>query len=106
MTYEKIMGLRTVETFGGATFNVAEGVPNPWNTFAYLAALVLIVFVVDASVRLWRRGGRRRAVVVGGGVTLFFLLGGVHTRLGRHRARADALFDQLGLSVCSAGNGT
>ncbi len=81
MTYEKIMGLRTMETFGGATFNVAEGVPNPWNAFAYLAALVLIVFVVDASVRLWRRGGRRRAVVVGGGVTLFFLLGGVHTAL-------------------------
>jgi two-component system, LuxR family, sensor kinase FixL len=81
MTYQKITGLRTVETFGGATFNVVEGVPNPWNTFAYLGVLLLLVFVVDASVRLWRRGGRRRAAVVGGGVTFFLLAAGVHTGL-------------------------
>jgi two-component system, LuxR family, sensor kinase FixL len=73
MTYQSITGLRTVETFAGATFNVIEGVPNPWNAFEYLSALALVVFVVDASVRLWKRGGRRRALVVGGNVTLFIL---------------------------------
>jgi two-component system, LuxR family, sensor kinase FixL len=78
MTYLTITGLRTVETFGGVTFKVIEGVSNPWAAFAYLSALALIVFVVDASVRLWRRGGRRRAFVVGGGVTLFTLTASAH----------------------------
>lgn len=81
MTYVKITGLRTVETFGGATFNVIEGVTNPWDAIAYLSAAAMLVFVVDASVKSWRRGERRRAIVVGGGVTLFLLLAGVHTAL-------------------------
>lgn len=81
MTYQKITGFRTVETFGGATFNVAEGVPNPWNVFPYLAVVALIVFVADASVRLWRRGGRRRAAVVGGAVVFFLLAAGGHSAL-------------------------
>ncbi len=81
MTYRSIIGLRTVKTFGGATFNVLEGVQNPWVAFAYLGALALILFVVDASVRLWRRGGRRRAIVVGGGVVLFIVAAAVQSEL-------------------------
>jgi len=68
MSYLEITGLRTVETFGGTAVNVIEGVPNPWNALGYLAVLMLLVFVGDAAVRLWRRGVRRRAMVVGGGV--------------------------------------
>jgi PAS domain S-box-containing protein len=81
MTYQSITGLRTVETFGGVTFHVIQGVRNPWGAFAYLSALALTVFVVDASVRLWRRGGRRRALVIGGSVTFFTLAGSVHAAL-------------------------
>jgi len=81
MTYQKFTGFRTVETFGGATFSVADGVPNPWNVFPYLAVLALIVFVADASLRLWRRGGRRRAVIVGGAVVLFLSIGGGQSAL-------------------------
>jgi two-component system, LuxR family, sensor kinase FixL len=79
MTYIPITGLRTVETFGGASFHVIEGVPNPWNAFVYLAALALVIFVVDASIRLWRRGGRRRALVIGGSVALFTVTSTVHS---------------------------
>ena len=81
MTYERVTGFRTVETFGGATFKVAEGVPNPWNVLPYLAVLMLIVFVWDASVRLWRRGERRRAAVVGGAVVFFLAAAGGHAAL-------------------------
>ncbi len=81
MTYEKVTGFRTVTTFGGVTFNVAEGVPNPWNALPYLAVLALIVFVGDASVRLWRRGGHRRAAVVGGAVVFFLIAAGGHSAL-------------------------
>ena len=81
MTYLTITGLRTVHTFGGASFSVVEGVPNPWNAIAYLGGLALLVFVVDASVRLWRRGGRRRALIVGGCVALFTVTASVHSAL-------------------------
>jgi two-component system, LuxR family, sensor kinase FixL len=81
MTYRTITGVRTVRTFGGASFSVLEGVPNPWNAFAYLGGLALLVFVVDASVRLWRSGRRRRALIVGGCVTLFTLTASVHSAL-------------------------
>ena len=60
---------------------MAEGVPNPWNVFPYLAVLALIVFVADASVRLWRQGGDRRAVVVGGAIVFFFLAAGMQAAL-------------------------
>ena len=81
MTYQAIIGFRTVETFGGVTFYAAEGVPNPWNVFPYLAVLAQIAFVVDASVRWRRNGGGRRAVVVGGAVVFFFLSGGLQAAL-------------------------
>ena len=81
MTYDQVTGFRTVETFGGATFHVAEGVPNPWNVLPYLAVLTLIVFVTDASIRLWRRGGRRRALIVGGAVVFFLAAAGGHSAL-------------------------
>jgi two-component system, LuxR family, sensor kinase FixL len=81
MTYRTITGVRTVQTFGGATFSVLKGVPNPWNAFAYLGALALLVFVADASVRLWRSGGRRRALIVGGCVTFFTLTASVQSAL-------------------------
>ena len=60
---------------------MAEGVPNPWNVLPYLGVLPLLVFVVDASGRLWRRGDRRRAAVIGGSATAVILAAGVHSAL-------------------------
>jgi two-component system, LuxR family, sensor kinase FixL len=79
--YLKITGLRTMETFGGATYKVAESEPNPWNVVTYLAVLIVLLFVVDASVRLYRRGRGRRAILVGGSLTFFLLAAGTHSAL-------------------------
>jgi signal transduction histidine kinase len=79
--YLELTGLRTVETFGGASYRVLEGVPNPWNILTYLGVLMMLVFVVDASVRLWRRGGRRRAAIVGAGVAFWAVAAGAHSAL-------------------------
>jgi PAS domain-containing protein len=81
MTYHRFIGFRTVETFGGVSFHVAEGVPNPWNFFPYLAVLAVIVFVADASLRLMRRAGRGRTAVVGGAVAVFLAVAGLHSAL-------------------------
>ena len=67
--------------FGGAPMVVGEGIANPWNVVNYLGTLLMLAFVVDASMALWRQGGRRRAVVVGGGVTFFYVAAGVHSAL-------------------------
>ena len=58
---------------GGAVVAAPVGVLNPWQIVAQIANLLLVAFVVDASVALWRRGdpvSRRRAVVVGGSIAL------------------------------------
>ena len=81
MTFQRFIGFRTVETFGGASFRVAEGVSNPWNLFAYLAVLGLILFVADASLRLRRRGGRGRTALVGVTVAVFLALAGLQSAL-------------------------
>ena len=81
-TYQNtVTGLRTIEALGGASIVKLDRVLSFWNSFTYLATLLLIAFVADASAKLWRRGGRRRALVIGGSITLFLLAGGVHTGL-------------------------
>ena len=80
LVYNAMTGLRPVE-IGGATFVVGEGIANPWNAVNYLGTLLMLAFVVDASIALWRQGGRRKALVVGGGVTFFYLVAGVHSAL-------------------------
>jgi PAS domain S-box-containing protein len=79
--YLEITGLKTMKTFGGATYQVARGVPSPWNVVTYSAVLIVLLFVVDASVRLYRQGARRRAIFVGGSLTFFLLAAGVHSAL-------------------------
>lgn len=78
LDYMKITALRTVRSYRGATFNVAEGVPNPWNVLFYVAFLLILVFVAQASVIAWRRGDRRRAAVVGGSIIFFWVAASVH----------------------------
>ncbi len=81
LIFLQITAVRTVETFGGATYTVAEGIRNPWHAVFYMGVLLLVVFVADASVTLWRRGARRRAVRVGGSITFFLLVAGVQAAL-------------------------
>ncbi len=76
LNYKEITGLRHLTTLGGETISVAEGVPNPWTKLGELSSLLLLMFVADASVALWRRGDRaqrRRALVVGGSTTFCIL---------------------------------
>lgn len=79
--YLEMTGVRTVETFGGASYRVADGVPNPLNALTYVGLLLLLAFVAQASVRLARRGLRRRAAVVGGSIALWVLVAGAHSAL-------------------------
>jgi PAS domain S-box-containing protein len=81
LVYLHLTGIRKIPTFGGATYTVANGVENPLNALFYLGVLLLLVFVADASITLWRRGAHRRAAVIGGAITFFVLVGGTQAAL-------------------------
>ena len=76
LNFREVTGLRHFD-FLGTTIAMPEGVANPWTRVGELSSLLLLIFVVDASLRLWRRGSaesRRRAALVGGSITVFVVL--------------------------------
>src|SRR5215471_18712307 len=60
--------------FLGESVAVPHGVPNPWMLLAQFSLLLLVIFVVDATIAVWRRGNRRPALVVGGSIVLLVVL--------------------------------
>src|SRR5215813_1446010 len=75
INYRKITTLRHVP-FLGESVSVPVGVPNPWMLVAQFSLLLLVIFVVDATITVWRRGNRRQALVVGGSIVLLVVLAG------------------------------
>jgi len=78
LIYREITGLRHTELLG-SPIAVAQGIPSRWLWLAQLSVLLLLAFVADASLTLWRRGGaigRRRARVIGGSLAVFILVAG------------------------------
>ena len=76
LNFREVTGVRHVE-FLGQTVSVPEGVVSSWTRLGELSSLLVLAFVVDASVALWRQGkpeSRRRAVVVGGSITVFIII--------------------------------
>ena len=71
-----IQSLQQVNFLGEPVSMLGEWTPNPWVRLGQFAALVQFVYVVDASLRLWRTGAhesRRRALIVGGTLAFFIL---------------------------------
>src|SRR5438034_1549994 len=64
INYSQITALRHVSFFGEPVSVVASGVPNPWALVAQLSLLLLVIFVTDAAITVWRRGDRRQALVL------------------------------------------
>ena len=73
LSYREITSLRQVSWWGGEKVSIPIGVTNPWILVAQLSSLLLIVFLIDATITVWRKGDRKRALRVGGGLTLFSL---------------------------------
>ena len=53
-------------SWGGEIISVPVGVANPWGLLSSVSLLLLLIFFVDATITVWRRGDRRRALVIGG----------------------------------------
>src|SRR5213080_4096243 len=74
LNYREITSLRHLSWWGGETVSAPVGVPNPWTLIGQLSVLLLLVFLVDATITVWRRGERRRALIVGGSSIAFITL--------------------------------
>ncbi len=71
VNFVEVSALDDLILWGDVVVAVPVGVPSVWMVVPQLGNLLLIAFVVDASVTLWRRGDaaeRRRAAFVGGGI--------------------------------------
>jgi PAS domain S-box-containing protein len=70
INFQEVTGLQHAR-FLGELVSSPIGTLNAWQVVAQVANLLLVAFVVDAAVTLWRLGdpvSRRRAAVVGGGL--------------------------------------
>jgi PAS domain S-box-containing protein len=76
INYRQMTALRHV-SFMGESVSVPTGVPNPWMLVAQLSLVLLVIFVTDATITVWRRGDRRQALMVGGSILLFTIAGAV-----------------------------
>jgi two-component system sensor kinase FixL len=65
LNFRQITSLRQF-SWGGEVISVPIGVANPWGALSSVSLLLLLIFFVDATITVWRRGDRRRALVVGG----------------------------------------
>jgi len=73
INFREISTLQNV-TFLGESVSVANGVMNPWMLIAQSSLLLLVIFVTDATITVWRRGDRRKALMVGGSILLFVVM--------------------------------
>lgn len=80
LNFQEITAVRRIP-FLGELVSVPAGVPNPWMLVAQLSLILLVIFVADAAVTVWRRGARRQALSVGGSMVLFILLATVQVTL-------------------------
>ena len=75
--FESIESIRQIAFLGEQVTVVASGVTSRWQWFPTFTMICYILFVLDATVALWRKGSRdarRTAAVVGGAMTLFMVL--------------------------------
>jgi PAS domain S-box-containing protein len=79
INFWSITDLRQLSLWGEAV-SVPVGVPNPWGSLSQVSLLLLLVFSVDATITLLRRGDRRRALVLGGSM-IFSTIFAVHVPL-------------------------
>jgi len=73
INFREVTAMDQMLLWGGAVVSGPVGVVNPWAIVPQIGNVLLVVFVLDAAVTLWRRGGpvaRRRAAVVGGSLVV------------------------------------
>src|SRR6266480_6673397 len=74
LNFRRITSLRHFSWWGGEMISMPFGVANPWGLLSAVSLLLLLIFFVDATITVWRRGDRRRALLVGGSMIIGAIL--------------------------------
>jgi len=69
LMFQKITSLRQVG-FLGETFSIPQGEANSWRWLVLFSVLLLLVYIVDATISAWKRDRRQRALLVGGAASI------------------------------------
>ena len=88
INYLEIRSLRRITFLGDEVAVLNEATVNPWMWVAQSCFVFWLIYIVDASIVLWRKGNadeRRRAVIVGAGTALFVVVGTGHAVLALNR---------------------
>jgi PAS domain S-box-containing protein len=81
LVYSYISAIERIQLPWGEYFSIPNATLNPWRYIADITSILIVIFLIDASIRLWRKGNRQRALVVGGATVLFIVIAGIHTPL-------------------------
>ncbi|MFN2230519.1 MAG: ATP-binding protein [Anaerolineae bacterium] len=79
-TFSEISAIATSSLLGEPV-SVPVGEENPWRILVHVSMLLLLIYVVDASVQGWRQGDRRRALTIGGAIVGAALLSVLNSQL-------------------------
>jgi len=77
LTFIEMEGLRLIQTFTGESTYIPYGKPNLWGNGVNLASILFIIYVLDATFRLARKGYKRKAYSVGLSIVFFITIAGV-----------------------------
>ena len=72
--FERVDSIERIRFLGDTVTVVGDAVVSEWQFLGLASSVMLAVYVLDASITLWRRGDadeRRRAAVIGGGILVF-----------------------------------
>ncbi len=81
--FSHIDSIERVRFLGEQISVIGQAVTSPYQWFATLSASLVLVFVADASLSLWRRGtpdARRKVIVIGGATLLSWAIGVTYTQ--------------------------
>ena len=81
IVYSEIIELKQLSMPWGELYTIAIGTDHPLRFISDIPSLLIVIFFIDASVRLWKKGNKRRAFWIGGSSLFFILLAGIHTPL-------------------------
>jgi PAS domain S-box-containing protein len=82
--FSRIDSIDRISFLGEQVTIVGQAVTSPYQWFALLSTALVIVFVADASLTLWRKGtrdARRKVIVIGGATLLSWAVGASYTQL-------------------------
>ena len=81
IVYSEIIKLKQLTLPWGELYTIAIGIDHPLRFISDIPSVLIVIFIIEASIRLWKKGEKRRAGWIGGSSLFFILLAGIHTPL-------------------------